>query len=72
MADVTNHGYYVQYVMQDGGSLCGHCVNSESKLVTFDGRSDAPEDAQWNVIGRQLVDDEPFACDHCGRTYSAV
>jgi hypothetical protein len=69
--DVTQHGYYVQYVMQDGGSLCGRCVKEETSPITFNSKSDSPDDAQWNVIGRQLVDDSPFDCANCGCTYTA-
>ena len=69
--DVTQHGYYVQYVMQDGGSTCGRCVKEEARLITFNNSTHSPEDAQWNVIGRQLVDDSPFDCANCGRTYTA-
>ena len=69
--DVTQHGYYVQYVMQDGDGMCGRCVKEEAMLITFKNKSDDPDDAQWNVIGRQLVDDSPFDCANCGRTCTA-
>ena len=69
--DVTQHGYYVQYVMQDGGSLCGRCVQEETSPITFNSKSDSPCGAVWNVIGRQLVDDSPFDCANCGCTYTA-
>lgn len=59
-------GYDIAYVTNDGGALCGACMNAESQVHFKD---EDPTDDGWLVIGAESTDmwDEGQNCDHCNR-----
>lgn len=55
----------ILYLAADGGVLCAACVNN---VRPTDLDPDCPDDAQWMLVGYDLLYEGPLgSCDHCGR-----
>lgn len=77
---VQDHGYSLVYVMQDGESICGKCVQNEWELIA-DSAKDVIEHAtgnikrDWHIVEVQsTMDYEPEdypQCCHCHKTIGA-
>lgn len=68
-AHSTLGGYPLRYMMQDGGDLCGACVNGEngSEVGSDDAvYEDGTVDPQWTVVSVGPYYEGPVVqCDHC-------
>lgn len=63
--------YHPYAVMDDGGTLCEHCVNRADTPVysVHNVDEDGPGTDGWCIMGwgHSGDGDEFLACDHCGR-----
>ena len=57
----------INFLCQDGGTLCVKCVIVED---TQFGPVECPDTKQWALVGAQLEDQdrEDIRCDHCGES----
>lgn len=47
-------GYVVEYIIDDGDTLCGLCAADPLNPVEFANEDSCPDD--WNIIGSQLLE----------------
>ena len=61
-------GYEMFGVTSDGAVLCCDCMRAEYHQVAWSRRYQVNDGWRVDAIDSMATQDEPPACDHCGRT----